>query len=974
MPFAAAALPVQLTAFVGRERELGQLRQLISHARLVTLTGPGGIGKTRLALEAVDRLIAAGRSGTYWIELASHTDPEALANYVCQALNISVAGGGTPAKALVATLQETDALLVLDNCEHLVAACRELAHLLLTNCPDLRILCTSREALGVAGERAWLVPGLSLPGSNAMPDEPGNSEAVRLFADRARELIPDFELNAANAESVARICLRLDGLPLAIELAAARINVLTPAEIAERLDDRFALLRSTSRTSLSRHRTLHAAVEWSYQQLAPKERTLLERLSVFTGGFTLGAAEFICAGGEIGQSEVLDILAALVTRSLVAVQEEDGRARYRLLETINEFAGAYLRQRDDADNTSRKHAEYILSFARRVEESIILGYQAEMHRVDIEHDNIVAALSWSARNQQGATVGLPLCWAAMWYWFHRQRWREGFRHFETALATAVDPDPECRAAALHALGIFGLTAADPECRDRLLEAERIWRTTGNNRWLGFTLLCRTVEASLRRQPAEARRLVDETIAVVKEVGDTWQSALTIAHALAPVLAWEQRWEELKNCLIESEAGFRESGYEIGISYVQDARAFAARQLGDNRLAVRLACLSLRAKPQFENRWLTGRTLKVLGAVAYGIGELDRAVRLYAAADSIHRSVGANALTEERREVNAVPALLRESMSSADFEVAWEAGCRLRFDDAVAFALEMEKLFPAGQPSIGDSPADLVPAVRTAPAARSDSAALVVKALGPLEICRHGSLLDADTLRHARPRELLLYLLTHPAGRTREQVGLDFWPDATPAQVKNNFHVTLHYLRKAIGNDLVRYDRGRYVIDESQGIAFDVFDFERSIEEATARLNRSGATAADKAEATELLSKAMGLYRGPFMATESADDWHLEIRERLDQLYLLGLEELAGYHESIKQYGVAAELLGRVLSMDSMREDCARRLMLVLARDGKRADALRVFERVERELSSELGVHPERGLRQLADRIRQDSPV
>jgi len=964
---------VQLTAFVGRERELARLEQLLACTRLVTLTGPGGIGKTRLALEAVNRIRAAGGSAAAWIELAGHAGPESLPNYVCQALGISVAGGGTPAQALVASLRETNALLVIDNCEHLVAACRELAHLLLTNCPDLRILCTSREALGVAGERAWLVPALSLPNSDALPEETQDSEAVLLFADRARELMPDFELSAVNADSVARICRRLDGLPLAIELAAARINVLTPAEIAERLDDRFALLRSASRSSLSRHRTLHAAVEWSYQQLTSAERTMLERLSVFTGGFTLSAAEHVCAGGEISESVVLDMLASLVSRSLVAVQEEEGRARYRLLETIHEFAGGHLRQRQDAEITSRKHAEYMLAFLRRIEDAVILGYQAEMHQVDIEHDNLVTALSWSVRHRQGSDLGLPICWAAMWYWFHRQRWREGYRHFESALATATDPEPECRAAALHALGIFGLTAADPKCHDRLIEAERIWRTTGNKRWLGFTLLCRTVEASLRREPAEARRLVDETVAVAREVGDTWQSALTIAHALAPVLAWENRWEELKNCLIESEAGFRETGYEIGISYVQDARAFASRQLGEKKLAVTLACASLRAKPQFENRWLTGRTLKVLGAVAFDIGELDRAVRLYAAADSIHRSIGANALTEERREVNAIPEILRESMGTADFEAAWVAGQSLRFEEAVTYALEMEGLFPTDERSaspVAEIPAAGASAAHPSPSAKSEAATLVVNALGPLEILLGDRLLHAKELRHARPRELLLYLLMHPGGRTREQIGLDFWPDASPSQVKNNFHVTLHYLRKAIGSNVVRYDHGRYVINEARRFLFDVVTFERHIEEAVAILGRADVGAAERAEAARLLGEAIVLYRGPFMATEPAGDWQDEVRDRLDRLYSDGLEELAGYHESIGQHDVAADLLRRVVSRDPMREDWARRLMLALARDGRRSDALRVFERLEKELSSELGVNPERESRQLAEKIRQ----
>jgi len=964
---------VQLTAFVGRDRALSDLDQLLARSRLLTLTGPGGIGKTRLALEAVGRQVAANQASVAWVELAPHADPETLAMYVCLALGVTVAGGGSPEQALVASLREADALLVLDNCEHLVHACGELVHLLLTSCPQLRMLCTSREALGVAGERAWLVPALSLPGDDAMPDEALNSESARLFVDRARDLLPAFSLTADNAAGVARVCRRLDGLPLAIELAAARINVLTPTQIAERLDDRFGLLRSSARSSLSRHRTLHAAVEWSYLLLAGKERLLLDRLSVFAGGFTLDAAEQVCAGGAIAESEVLDTLATLVTRSLVAMQEEEGRARYRLLETIRDFALKHHQQRADADNTFRRHAEYMLAFLRRHEPAVLLGRIAETQRLDVEHENILVALAWSAQSRQGATIGLPICWSTMWYWFHRQRWRDGFRQFETALATADNPDPENRAAALHALGIFGLMSADPACRNRMVEAEHIWRSTGNKRWLGFTLLCRTVEASLRRDPAEARRLVDETMAIARDVGDVWQIALTIAHALAPVLAWEGQWDELQGRLIESENGYREVGYEIGISYVLDARAFVAAQLGDNRQAARLACESLRVMPHFENRWLAGRTLKTLGAVAFAIGQFDRATRLFGAAEAIHRGIGANPLTEERRDINAVPGKLRESMAPDDFDMAWRIGAGLSFEDAVTYALEMEELFPTDRGSaapVVHAPQPDGSAFGPGGLPRLQTGVLEVSALGPLQVRRAGQLLGPEALRHARPRELLLYLLTHTAGRTREQIGLDFWPDASPSQVKNNFHVTLHHLRKAIGRDFIRYDRGLYLIDHRKEILFDADIFEARVGDALASLRRPGTSSGARAAAVNLLTETIELYRGPFMASEPAGDWHIPVREHLYRLYTEGVEALALHHESSGQNSRAADLLLRILSTDSTREDCARRLMLALAKDGRRSDALRVFERLEKELSLELGVSPERESRQLAESIRR----
>src|SRR5215212_4468359 len=331
-------LPSELSSFVGREKELAEVKLLLEDNRLLTLTGSGGCGKTRLALVAAGELVGAFEDGVWLVELASLADPSLVQGAVASALGVREQPGKPPIEPLSNYLRTKKMLLVLDNCEHLIEACAVLAEALLRTCPNLRILATSREAFGIAGETRLAVPPLSLPDLRHLPtvEDLVRYEAADLFVGRAKAVKPGFALTERNAMSVAQICYRLDGIPLAIELAAARAKVLSVEQIAARLDDRFALLTGGGRTALARQKTLEAVMDWSHALLAQGERTLLRRLSVFAGGFTLEAAEAVCPGlpsdEELEQSEVLDGLSRLVDKSLVVVVEQDGEARYRLLE------------------------------------------------------------------------------------------------------------------------------------------------------------------------------------------------------------------------------------------------------------------------------------------------------------------------------------------------------------------------------------------------------------------------------------------------------------------------------------------------------------------------------------------------------------------------------------------------------------------------------------------------------------------
>jgi predicted ATPase len=338
-------LPLQLTGLVGREREISEVGRLLGEARLLTLTGPGGSGKTRLALAVASEVVEEYEDGAWLVELAPLSDPELVPEAVASVLGVREATGSPLLETLADHVRSRTILLVLDNCEHLIEACAGLVEELLRSCPNISILATSREALGVEGETIFVVPPLSLPDPRRLPAVDGLShyEAARLFVERARALRPSFALTEQNAVAVAQICHRLDGMPLAIELAAARVRVLSVEQIAKRLEDSFALLTG-GRSTLAHHGILGATMDWSHDLLSEEERVLFRRLSVFAGSFALEVAETVGSGGGIGEGEVLDLLSSLVNKSLVLVTERDGEARFRMLETVRQYASDKLEE------------------------------------------------------------------------------------------------------------------------------------------------------------------------------------------------------------------------------------------------------------------------------------------------------------------------------------------------------------------------------------------------------------------------------------------------------------------------------------------------------------------------------------------------------------------------------------------------------------------------------------------------------
>jgi predicted ATPase len=421
-------LPLQLSSFIGREREIAETRHALESSRLVTLTGAGGSGKTRLALKVAAGLQDVFTDGVWFVDFAPLSDPALVAPKLAATLTIPEASSQMVLTSVISSFLDKQALFVFDNCEHLIDACAQLSETLLQSCAHLRVLATSREALRLTGELVLPVPPLSSPDPRHVqpPEALMRFDAVQLFTDRARAVRPAFALTYQNAEEVARICHRLDGIPLALELAAAHVGASSVKQIADRLDDRFQLLTGGHRTAVPRQRTLRATVQWSFDLLSEPERVLFRRLSVFAGGCTVTAAEAVAADESLPAPDIFIALTQLVNKSLVLADERDGATRYRMLETIRQYADELLRNCDELRPIRDRHLRYMLLLAEKAEPYFHGTREMPewLDRLETEHDNIRAALAWCEAEGRPET-GLALASALWWFWTSHSHLREG---------------------------------------------------------------------------------------------------------------------------------------------------------------------------------------------------------------------------------------------------------------------------------------------------------------------------------------------------------------------------------------------------------------------------------------------------------------------------------------------------------------------------------------------------------------------
>ena len=904
----ASRPPVSLTSLVGREREIRDLESLLGAQRLVTLTGVGGSGKTRLAAELALRMDWRRAESVAWVELAPCAEPAAVAQKAAAALSIRATHAVEIIDSLAEALRERELLLVIDDCEHLIAACAELARTLLTRCPKLRILATSREPLGVAGEHVWPVPPIA------------PNEAVQLFAERAAAGDPSFALNEP---VVAEICRRLDGIPLAIELAAARVRVLTPEQIVEKREDRFAILTGGSRTAIARHRTLRAAIDWSFALLSAEEQNLLARLSVFPCGFSLESAEAVCNAD-------LDLLTGLVDKSLVVTSNRRGAIRYSLLETIRTYANERV---TDADALRRRHALAFLKVAAEAAADLLGAEPAGFDRLDADYDNVRAALTWSIEHEPDA-IALPLAAAFRWYWYYRILWSEGLRWLTRVLERASKNVSAERAGVLAGSGSFALYGGDvPAARRALEEAESMWRALGDRRELALTLssLAQVLVNANELDAAAAR--ADESVALARASGTDYHVAYCLTNAAAFVAHKRGDSDAADRALEEAEAIWSPNKHPLGLPFVLTARGLIALRRGDHPAAARFARAALAETRPMRDYWFSARALRILAFTS--TADLPRAARLVSAADAMLRTIGARLLMHEKNEHETLLATLRASMPAEELEAALTEGSSLGFDAACELALSTEQASVIEQLHVAD--------------------------LGPLQITLGGKPLASEGRASQRARELLVFLVAHPPGPTKEKVGVAFWPDASTEQVKNSFHVTLHRLRKLLGgSETVVADGARYVVAIPH--VADSVRFESAM---TAALQRNDAAA---------LEAALALYDGDFLQGEDAGEWCLPIRARLRQLHLRGLFALGQAHESRGRFIDAAETYSRVIARDPFHEPAARQLMICRARLGARSESLLVYRELEQRLRDDLQAAPEPETATLYKRLRQNDAL
>ena len=721
-------LPEQASSFVGRDDELVTLCGLCGDARIVTLTGPGGVGKTRLALQVAVELLDGSGHGVWFVDLAPIEDETVVALTVANALGVREERGRPVADSLVDFLRDRDVLVVLDNCEHVIDAIATLAEQIIKNCGQVALLATSREPLGLAGEHVYRVPSLSLPAiGEGDPDRLSESEAVRLFVVRTNQHKPGFLLDVDNASMVGRLCHRLDGIPLAIELATARLRSMSLSDLEERLDQRFRILTGGFRTALPRQRTLQALVDWSYDLLSDSEQIVLCCLSVFAGGFELDAAEAVATRANVAQSEILDIVAALVDKSMIQLDEISGGSasfRYRLLETIRDYASAKLAERGEADATSvrESHRDYYLVLAEMAEPHFDGPSQIGwLDRVEREHDNLRAALLYCLSDPDPGP-GLRLGTALASFWHYRGYGVEGAvrlgAHLDRAREATLLPGRALIGAGLL-LAVTGDYGAAIDCGN---EALAIARNAGDDRLVAEALKVFAVTHYRKGEFGEALPLIEEGLGIARLLG--------AEHLVGDLLSMEgvaldQTDQDGLPAYKEALDLFRRVGNGIRASSVLNNIACRELEAGDLDDAVIHLGEALDAAQQLGDRELVSYVLGNLGLASYLKGDtaaarerfvesLDMARRNgyqsqlgYALLGVALTSTGDGDLTgastlhgfidaffdELGEEFQAPESVLREEdqmrlrslLGDADFESAYSAGGALKYEDAIGIA-------------------------------------------------------------------------------------------------------------------------------------------------------------------------------------------------------------------------------------------------------------------------------------------------
>ena len=691
-------LPIPSTTFVGRERELAVVKEMLKSNKLVTLTGAGGTGKTRLAVQVGTDLLGSFEDGVWWIELGSLTDTDLLPRTVAKTLGVSEVPSQSMVDTLASFVRRRSLLLVLDNCEHLVDSCASLVSDLLSKSQNLTILATSRERLVVDGEQVWRVDGLSRPELDQTPrvDHLAEYESLRLFADRAISVDPHFVWNEVNAPPVAHICAQLEGIPLAIELASANVTVLTPQQIADRLDNTFEILAASRRGSPERHQTLEATIEWSHNLLSGDERVLFRRLCVFAGGFTLAAVEAICMDSNLDQGSVVLVLTRLIDKSLLEAQSHGDEKRYRLLETIRQYSANRLAETNEGPWLRDRHLDY---FRKRVEEpNPHLGFflpdsdtDVWLPRVGADYANARAAVQYVLDQEEPsrslAENGLVLTGNLHWYWLARGRFDEGRSWLTRLLDTSHRVSPEHRALGLLTAGYLACWQGDFVAGRPLLDgALALSQQLKDGHGVAFSLQGLGFAAMGEGDVLQSFSLFEKSLEEAGQVGDKWLMSFG-EHWLGVTLEYMGEYSKAASHFDKGEALNTEiGGNRQGMAFTLLHHARIARIQGDYPSARSKFTEGMRLFKKSGDLRGVGYSLAGLAVLAAAQDDPSRAATLFGATDSIQDEVGSFLELPLRIEYDEHLAAVQKELGEDIFLAAHTEGATMRPDRAIEYAL------------------------------------------------------------------------------------------------------------------------------------------------------------------------------------------------------------------------------------------------------------------------------------------------
>ena len=681
-------LPVELTSFVGRRRELQEVKRLMTTTRLLTLTGSGGVGKTRLAVTAAAEVARAFPDGVWFAPLAPIQDPLLVPQAIFVALGAQDRSSDWSLVTLTEFLAGKNLLLVIDNCEHIIDACAVLASTLLKACPDLHLLATSRQALGVVGEVRMPVPPMLLPGagSGVSTEDLASSEAIRLLSERAAAVLPGFTVNAENAQAVLELCRRLDGIPLALELAGVRLGALSLDQLNEGLAGSLSVLGTGNRGAEARQQTLQATIGWSYSLLEEAEQLLWARLSVFAGGFDVGGAIDVCADDRVPEDRMVELLGRLVEKSILRRELQSGNApRYGLLETMRQFGGQRLRDVGEEVRTQERHLGWIAMLARAV--GAFDGRQVALFKqMDAERDNLWAALEYCVREPDSAALGADLAQHLLAYWTCRGQFGD-LRRMLTSLALLTPEDSAPRAHFLRAAAVMANSQNDADARESLArESLRVATASKDREAVAQSLAWLAISIAMTGNLTEGVEAAESALSMARSLSSrsTQLVAMAALCNILPVAGQPERAIKLGE---EGVAISEACGELWARSYMLMATSQALWRQGDQKTAEDQARSAATSKHALDDRSGLQLLLETLAWMAAEGGALQRAAILLGSAERVRKVSGIEFLEAQRPQHDRSIALVLEALGPRSYDALHRRGLTMAVDDAVAFAVE-----------------------------------------------------------------------------------------------------------------------------------------------------------------------------------------------------------------------------------------------------------------------------------------------